>query len=231
MINIHWGKKGDEMFYVQNDSVIILKYKALQTSTIFCGTHSNDPPIGMTITMVFNFLLFPLMHLNWHNIMWEEFETLSKWNFTAGPTMNKLRELNDVNPFGFLTFGRTQSQKNLAWLHKTQGLSLVKIFSIWVFLWGTLIIPDPVHTGPLCYCRAQTHGARPNPRHCHITTVPPLVAIIKSIKHRNQLLIYNKSLSITIVLEGQKSGNGWVNRGGARGHKSDWLMKCPVIIL
>lgn len=65
----------------------------------------------MTITVVLNFLLFPLMHLNWHNITLEEFETLSKWKFTAWQTVNELTKLNDVKSLGNLTFGRRVSQK------------------------------------------------------------------------------------------------------------------------
>lgn len=36
---------------------------------------------------------------------------MSKWNFPAVPTENELTRLNDVMPFGFLTFGTRLSQK------------------------------------------------------------------------------------------------------------------------
>ena len=145
----------------------------------------------MTITIVFKFLLFPLMHLNWHNIMWEEFETLSKWNFTAAPAVNKLAKLNDVMPLVSNLWRKTEPE-NLAWLHKTMGLSSVEIFSVWIFHKGDCSSLTSTLTGPFWYYQAQTHGAHPNPSEKSADMALPqhyastLVGIINSLWHRWQ---------------------------------------------
>lgn len=114
----------------------------------------------MTITIVFKFLLFPLMHLNWHNVMWEEFETLSRWNFTAVPAVNKLAI--DVKPLVSNLWRKTEPG-SLGWLHKTMKLSSVEVFSVWIFHKGDFSSLTLTLTGPFWYYQAETHRAHPNP--------------------------------------------------------------------
>lgn len=113
----------------------------------------------MPITIVFKLPLFPFMHLNWHNMMWEEFKTLSKWNFTAVPTVNELSKLNDVMPFGSLTFGTRVSQKTSSGIIRQQDWVWLRYLTLEYFTRGGCSSLTQTLKGRFGYYQAQTHGA------------------------------------------------------------------------